>query len=48
MAGKRVIIVGGGAAGMSSGIVARRNGAEVVILEQINRVGKNILATGNG
>lgn len=48
MAGKRVIIVGGGAAGMTAGIVARRNGAEVIILEQMNRVGKKILATGNG
>lgn len=48
MAGKRVIIVGGGASGMTAGIVARRNGAEVVILEQMNRVGKKILATGNG
>lgn len=48
MAKKRVVIVGGGAAGMTAGIVARRNGAEVVILEQMNRVGKKILATGNG
>lgn len=48
MAGKRVVIVGGGAAGMTAGIVAGRNGAEVVILEQMNRVGKKILATGNG
>ncbi|MDF2672091.1 MAG: hypothetical protein K0R09_356 [Clostridiales bacterium] len=48
MAGRRVIIVGGGAAGMTAGIVARRNGAQVVVLEQMNRVGKKILATGNG
>lgn len=48
MPGKRIIVVGGGAAGMTAGIVAGRNGAEVVILEQMNRVGKKILATGNG
>lgn len=48
MPGKKVIVVGGGAAGMTAGIVAVRNGAEVVILEQMNRVGKKILATGNG
>lgn len=48
MAGRRVIIIGGGAAGMTAGIVASRNGAQVVILEQMNRVGKKILATGNG
>lgn len=45
---KKVIVVGGGAAGMTAGIVARRNGCDVVILEQMNRVGKKILATGNG
>lgn len=48
MPGKKIIVVGGGASGMTAGIVARRNGAEVVILEQMNRVGKKILATGNG
>lgn len=48
MPGKKVIVIGGGASGMTAGIVARRNGAEVVILEQMNRVGKKILATGNG
>lgn len=48
MAGLRVIVVGGGAAGMTAGIVAARNGAKVVVLEQMNRVGKKILATGNG
>lgn len=48
MPGKKVIVIGGGASGITAGIVARRNGAEVVILEQMNRVGKKILATGNG
>lgn len=45
---KRVIIVGGGAAGMMAAISAARNGAHVTILEKNPRVGKKILATGNG
>lgn len=49
MAGKkRIIVIGGGASGLMAGIVAARNGAEVKIIEQMNRVGKKILATGNG
>lgn len=43
-----VIVVGGGAAGMMAAISARRKGAEVTILERNPRVGKKILATGNG
>ncbi|MDX9871869.1 MAG: NAD(P)/FAD-dependent oxidoreductase [Clostridia bacterium] len=45
---KHVIVVGGGAAGMMAAISARRLGAEVTILERNPRVGKKILATGNG
>jgi predicted Rossmann fold flavoprotein len=45
---KQVIIVGGGAAGMIAALAARRRGAEVTILEKNPRVGKKILATGNG
>lgn len=44
----KILIIGGGAAGMTAAIVAARNGAEVTLLEQLNRVGKKILATGNG
>ena len=44
----KVIVVGGGAAGMMAAISARRKGAEVSILERNQRVGKKILATGNG
>lgn len=44
----RVAIIGGGAAGLMAAIVAARNGAEVCIYEKLNRVGKKILATGNG
>ena len=45
---KQVIIIGGGAAGMVGAIAARRQGAEVIILERNPRVGKKMLATGNG
>lgn len=41
-------MIGGGAAGMTAAIAAARNNAEVIILERMNRVGKKILATGNG
>ena len=45
---KQVLVVGGGAAGMIAAISARRLGADVTILEKNPRVGKKILATGNG
>ena len=45
---KQVIVVGGGAAGMVAAISAQRLGAMVTILERNPRVGKKILATGNG
>lgn len=45
---KKIIIVGGGAAGMMAAILARRNGGHVTILERNDRVGKKLLATGNG
>ncbi|PHV71675.1 aminoacetone oxidase family FAD-binding enzyme [Sporanaerobium hydrogeniformans] len=43
-----IIVVGGGAAGMIASIVAARQGAEVLLLERLNRVGKKLLVTGNG
>lgn len=45
---KQVIVIGGGAAGMVAAISSRRAGAAVTILEKNPRVGKKILATGNG
>lgn len=45
---KQVIIVGGGASGLVAAIVAARNGAEVTIIEQKEKLGKKILSTGNG
>ncbi len=46
--GDRIIIVGGGAAGMTAAIVAARRGAAVTVVERMSRVGKKLLATGNG
>ncbi|HHU91432.1 MAG TPA: NAD(P)/FAD-dependent oxidoreductase [Clostridiaceae bacterium] len=48
MRNKQIIVVGGGAAGMLAAVSARRLGADVTILEKNPRVGKKILATGNG
>lgn len=45
---KTVLIIGGGASGMVAGIAAARNGADVTILERNKRVGRKLLATGNG
>lgn len=44
----RVLIVGGGAAGLAAAVEAARAGAQVQILEKNDRVGKKLLATGNG
>lgn len=43
-----VIIIGGGAAGMAAAIECARRGAKVTVLEKMDRVGKKLLATGNG
>lgn len=43
-----VIVIGGGAAGMMAAITAASNGADTMILEHKDRVGKKILSTGNG
>ncbi len=43
-----VIIIGGGAAGMAAAIAAAQCGDSVTVLERMDRVGKKILATGNG
>ena len=45
---KKVIIIGGGASGMMAALSARKNGALVTILERNLKLGKKILATGNG
>ena len=45
---KKIAIIGGGASGMMAAIAAAENGAEVTIFEKNDRIGKKILATGNG
>ena len=45
---KQILIVGAGAAGLTAAIFAAREGASVTILEQNERPGKKINATGNG
>ncbi|MBP3593380.1 MAG: NAD(P)/FAD-dependent oxidoreductase [Lachnospiraceae bacterium] len=44
----RIAIIGGGASGMMAAITAADQGAEVWIYELKDRLGKKILATGNG
>jgi predicted Rossmann fold flavoprotein len=45
---KPMIIIGGGAAGLCAAITAARNGIQVTVLEQNNKIGKKILVSGNG
>ena len=46
--GKRILIVGGGAAGMMAAITAAENGAETMLLEPNERLGKKLNITGKG
>ena len=43
-----VIIIGGGASGMTAAITAKDFGLDVAIVEGTDRIGKKILTTGNG
>lgn len=43
-----VAVIGGGAAGLAAAVTAARRGAKVLIAEKEARVGKKLLATGNG
>ena len=43
-----VVVIGGGAAGLAAAIAAAECGDRVTVLERMDRVGKKILATGNG
>ena len=45
---KSVIVIGGGASGMTAAISAARQGARVTIIDHMDRIGKKILSTGNG
>lgn len=44
----KVLIVGGGAAGMMAAVAAARNGAEVLLLEKNDKLGKKLFITGKG
>ncbi len=44
----KVIVVGGGPAGMLSAIQASRCGNQVILLEKMNSLGKKLLITGKG
>ena len=43
-----VLVVGGGASGIMAAVMASRHGASVAIAEKLPRIGKKLLATGNG
>ena len=45
---KEVLIIGGGASGLTAAIIAARNGKKVTIIESNNKCGKKLLLTGNG
>ncbi len=45
---KEVLVVGGGASGMIAAIVAARRGKSVLLIERKEKLGKKLLATGNG
>ena len=44
----KIAVIGGGASGMMAAISAAKEGAKVFLYERNDRVGKKILATGNG
>lgn len=43
-----VVIIGGGASGMMAALTAAESGRRVILLERQQRVGRKLLATGNG
>lgn len=43
-----LVVIGGGAAGMMAAITASMSGAEVVLLERNDRLGRKLLITGKG
>lgn len=43
-----VLIIGGGAAGLTAALSASENGAKTAVVEAASRVGRKILASGNG
>jgi predicted Rossmann fold flavoprotein len=45
---KQVVVVGGGASGLTAAIILARQGKQVTLIERNNICGKKILITGNG
>lgn len=45
---EKIVIIGGGASGLIASISAKKNGANVYLIERNLKLGKKILATGNG
>lgn len=48
MDNQNIIIIGAGASGIMAAIAAARNHAKVTLLEHTDKIGKKLLATGNG
>lgn len=44
----KVVVIGGGPAGIMSAISAKKSGADVIIIEKMNSLGKKLLITGKG
>lgn len=45
---RKVVVIGGGAAGMFAAIAAAKNGNQVILLEKNEKLGKKIYITGKG
>ena len=48
MSGKKVVIIGGGAAGCMAAVFAANQGAEVIVLESTPRLMNKVRITGKG
>ena len=44
----KVVVIGGGPAGIMSAISAKNNGNDVILIEKMNSLGKKLLITGKG
>ena len=44
----KVIVIGGGPAGMQAAITAAENGDKVILIEKMDSLGRKLLITGKG